>query len=629
MRKTDILPTFTRAYMSKRIVLAGALIILFSLAVSFSIRKSDFIEVTGAQNLEATYHALLTIRALKESPIENHWFLPTVSLGHNRDKNIPWGATVPTETGDYIYTSFTPPGFLAPYIVFSLFNIEPSQRNISYFNFTIGGIVSLFLYLFLVKILEQSGYSRKITVGGAILGTFISIFSKEAMQSHGVVYWIHSFYQILFILQLILLLSYLNVASYRGTNKNRNSAYLVVSVFLGAWTEWTGYVFGVGLAILFWFGVLVDRPQRELAIKLTIAVAAAGLITLIHYGLAVGFEPAVKAFIGRFFARSTASGTFRGLRNGYALSFGLFRIVTFVAVVLSFSLARRSVGESHVAKKRVTFFLLAAAIPLLENFIMLQHAGQFSFDRLKFIFPAAIMMSVAFARLSGIWRILFAISILFASIQGYLSYRSDLTRYGAWPEVDFGNKLLANSVNKSINTECSVLLSNIGVRGYANLLFNRGIYEDKRRDDSIGLIQSTHACSAVYLEGEWSFIDLPHYKNAIITETDGTIFSLTPLEIDKISPDYFLTESYQLDGAAINRATFFVPNTDKLRAQLVIGSEIIFQNGEVRKILDVQHSGLYLYVHMDGSPLSFTHIGPPTTYILRSPRWLRKTEQAR
>jgi len=88
--------------------------LILLLIFSLSLRQQDFKRVTGAQNLEATYHVLLTVTALDESSAANHWYLPTVSLGGETNKHIPWGVTVPTKTGDYIYTSFTPPGFLAP-----------------------------------------------------------------------------------------------------------------------------------------------------------------------------------------------------------------------------------------------------------------------------------------------------------------------------------------------------------------------------------------------------------------------------------------------------------------------------------------------------------------------------------
>ncbi|MDF3054773.1 MAG: hypothetical protein K0Q74_680 [Gammaproteobacteria bacterium] len=302
------------------------------LLISFEIKHKDFKQVTGSQNLEATYHTILTIKAFKSSPIENHWYLPTVTLGKNEDKYIPWGATVPTKTGDYIYTSFTSPGFLAPYLAFELFNLEPSEKSLAYFNFLLGSAVSLVLFIFLLKILEYSGYSRRVAVGGAVLGTVVSIFSKESLQSHGLVYWSQSFFQLILISALCFLFMYL-------VNKNNSKKYticLIVSVFLGAWTEWSGYVFGVGLAALFWFGVLIERPKKILSLQLIATMVVAGLLTLLHYGLAVGFDPAIKAFIGRFLARNTASGNLIDLLDGYALSFGFFILITCAALIPSF-----------------------------------------------------------------------------------------------------------------------------------------------------------------------------------------------------------------------------------------------------------------------------------------------------
>lgn len=69
----------------------GVLVVLLMLVVSFFIRVGDFEKVPPAPNMEASYHVILTMSALKESPIVNHWFLPTVSLGGTLDKNIPWG----------------------------------------------------------------------------------------------------------------------------------------------------------------------------------------------------------------------------------------------------------------------------------------------------------------------------------------------------------------------------------------------------------------------------------------------------------------------------------------------------------------------------------------------------------
>lgn len=45
-------------------------------------------------NSDATWHTLLTVRAYDETPISAHLFLPIFTFGDEKDKGIPWGATL-------------------------------------------------------------------------------------------------------------------------------------------------------------------------------------------------------------------------------------------------------------------------------------------------------------------------------------------------------------------------------------------------------------------------------------------------------------------------------------------------------------------------------------------------------
>lgn len=74
------------------------LLLCLCLSISFVARYKQFNNVTGVQNLEASYHVLLTIHSIQQNPLTAHWLLPTVSLGQENDKDIPWGATVPTKS---------------------------------------------------------------------------------------------------------------------------------------------------------------------------------------------------------------------------------------------------------------------------------------------------------------------------------------------------------------------------------------------------------------------------------------------------------------------------------------------------------------------------------------------------
>jgi len=128
----------TATYSEQKPFYLGIVAVCILLAISLLFRLHDFEKVTGSQNLEASYHVLITLNALNESDVTHHWYLPTISLGEEKDKHIAWGATIPTRTGDYVYTSFTPYGFLAPYFALKISGQNISLESLAFFNFVLG-----------------------------------------------------------------------------------------------------------------------------------------------------------------------------------------------------------------------------------------------------------------------------------------------------------------------------------------------------------------------------------------------------------------------------------------------------------------------------------------------------------
>lgn len=61
------------------------------------------------------------------------------------------------------------------------------------------------------------------------------------------------------------------------------------------------------------------------------------------------------------------------------------------------------------------------------------------------------------------------------------------------------------------------------MRGYANLLFHRGIFEYKSLQESVELMRNRNACASKYVEGTWAFSDLQNYAKATITHSNGTV----------------------------------------------------------------------------------------------------------
>lgn len=483
------------------------------------LRWHDFNDLAGAQNLEAPYHVLLTVTALNETKASNHWYLPTVTLGGDANKYISWGATVPTKTGDYIYTSFTPIGFLAPYFWFNVFELTPSIKNLAYFNYLLGTLSVLTVFILLKNLLEFNGHIRSISLAGALVGSTIAIFSRESLLSHGVIYWSQCLYQPLLIFTLYLFFKYISCTS-NLTSRNNYAKALILAAFIGASTEWTGYIFNAGIIML----LLMKSPdfeiRRRLAIHITIVTALAAVLTIVHLGLAVGFESAVKALSHRFFARSSISGSFLALIQGYFLSYGLFIITIIGASIVIFF---KKLHKIRYTNQVILMVFLAACIPLVENLLMLQHATQFSFDRLKFILPASIILAFSFAYYEVRGRIILSMLILASSLYGWKSYVADNKNHAEWKDINLNNKELAMEIAKKIDTRCATFSSNLGVRGYANLLFHRSIYEGKSLEQINEHNNKNNTCASVFIEGSQVFPDLPKYTKAVIMFNDGRI----------------------------------------------------------------------------------------------------------
>lgn len=496
----------------------GVLVLLLLSVASFQLRDGEFKQLQGAPGIIATYHTLLTITALDESPVQNHWFLPSVTLGRDIDKYIPWGATVATRTGDDIYTSFYSPGFVVPYLGLKALHADISAHNLALFNGVLGGVSVLILFFLLNALLRYNGFSPVIASAAAVVAGCIGIFSREALLSHGVTYWCHSLYQPLLMGSLLCYLTYLTSTDER--RRQISAAGLLVLTLLGPLTEWSGYVFNAGLVLLLWFNNRSSADSRALAIKVGAVTVLAMAMMLTHLMLVLGPRHTLGALLLRFKARNAVAGSLPWLLEGYGQSYGLYLIV--LLIILAIAGFSRAQYRSPTARRTTLCLFLAALIPLAENLLLLQHATSFSFDRLKFIPAAAILIALAFAHYRTSARAVLTGVILIAAAQNYRTYRSDIEQSASWGQVDRNNQALAASVLKRIDPDCSVFASEFEVRGYANLLFHHGIYENTSAEQAVDYLHARHGCALVYLEGFAAFEDLPAYTRAsILRDTEA------------------------------------------------------------------------------------------------------------
>ena len=97
----------------RRFVPLIVLMFFVSAAIRWSWRNDRIVS-----NIDASYHVLLTVDAMNQTPASVHRFLPIVTLGRPLDRDVRFGASVRGPGGIYYYTSFPPLGFVAPWAFF-------------------------------------------------------------------------------------------------------------------------------------------------------------------------------------------------------------------------------------------------------------------------------------------------------------------------------------------------------------------------------------------------------------------------------------------------------------------------------------------------------------------------------
>jgi len=502
-----------------RIVAAGVLFAL--MAVSIALRVPSFEKPTATPNIEASYHVLLTASALSESPISEHWLLPTVSLGRANDKDVHWGATIRTPSGHYVYTSFAPPGFLAPFLFLEAFSLEKTIFHLAIFNMILQVLSCILLYRLLTMLLYKEGFTPAVATGCALAGVSLQILSTEALLSFGLVYWSQQLFQVIMIAALIFLAK---VIESEGRNCSRWIILLLFLCYFGAWTEWTGFVFNLGIAALLFIRGDKTPTFRYVCAGVVVVTMAALATIVLHYALVAGLEPTLRAIAGRFLARSAGNAHPYSLLSGYLDSYGWLILVVAFAAAYPFVADRSSRPRWIDLRTTIGCVFLVSAFALGENLIMLQHATQFTFDRLKAVVPAAILLSYGCAKMMPTLRIGFAAFLAAALWQNALAYGQVVSSGAAWENIHRANAALAREIGEAVNLQCAVLGTKMTVRGYSNLMFGRAIHEniDLSRLQEI-VTTSAANCGGVYLMGKAWRVDMPRYQGAVILDKDGNV----------------------------------------------------------------------------------------------------------
>lgn len=474
--------------MFSRNFIGGLLILIFMSCAAFLIKYSDLKQNHGVENIQATYHALLTINSLSSLPFSESALLPTVN--YNSNKNIPWAAAVKTIDGNYVYTSFPSLGFVTPYLTLRIFNASLTLKNLFIFNSALWILttITFFTTLYLVMSSVENDVLRTVS---SLAGCSVLIFSCESLVSSGVIYWPHA------LSQLIMAITLLLFVIRNHTNKRTVDVLIFLALLSFSMTEWTGYVLS-SLLVLY---LIITKPEdwKRISCICVSSSLLALLIFAIQIEMVISLGDFLQTSLERFSTRSASKASLTSLLEGYWVSFGIY--LTFLVPVFI-----------YLKDRKYRFLLTLCALPMFENFILAQHATAFTFDRWKLAF--LIGTSIALICSKGGSRKIIAITLAIVSaVFGVWKYQSKVEAFSPWTSADKKNRELTAAALKITDTGCTEIFSDTRVRGYPVILFMQSVHEGMPTHPLDVMKSNSTVCSVIILHGTMPTPDMPEYSS--------------------------------------------------------------------------------------------------------------------
>lgn len=473
-------------------------------------------------NIEASYHVLLTVDAMNQTPPSVHRFLPIVTLGRPLDRDVPFGASVRGPGGVYYYTSFPPLGFIAPWAFFRLTHLAPNVDHLMVFNMGIHLVATLLLALLVMEAANALDVDPHTRAWIVMLSAASYLFTFEALYSHGIVYWHHSLFQVFWLVQLVMAARVFRCAASGVPIRRRDVVVLVACSALGPATEWAGYLATASIAGICWWRArhTAGHPLRRIALALLLAETVSGLVFVAHFAWVLGLSPLLDALRARAGVRSTAHGSLVALAFGYVESFGAFLLFAGAVVATYLVVVRRRPPGWIVA------LLLAAVLPLSENLLLAQHATTYHYDRLKALVPLIGASALLIVMLPSQLRrqALFTwLAVLTWNVDHLKRSRSIATV----PSMAINASLLRRV--HAIARPCALFATNTYPRGWVELSLAGNAYEAIPSADSVrSLVASRGACQGLYFvvarsPGEAMYV----WRRAVVYEpTTGNVDTL-------------------------------------------------------------------------------------------------------
>ncbi|MDI9210750.1 hypothetical protein MT361_19595 [Clostridium butyricum] len=167
------------------------------------------------------------------------------------------------------------------------------------------------------------------------------------------------------------------------------------------------------------------------------------------------------------------------------------------------------------------------------------------------------------------------------------------------------NRILANYIQKTYNTNDSLLLQSSPVRGYDNLLFNRGIYEGITVRQGIDIASEKEIRYVIELANEPQEWTMDKYNGCMVYDlkknTDQIIKISNEKIITSINKTFFayeLTDDNWEKGVSINSGIILVSN-NKFNLNKFEDAKELKVNGTIKKIKEIDQNNEWIYIMLE------------------------------
>ena len=160
---------------------------------------------------------------------------------------------------------------------------------------------------------------------------------------------------------------------------------------------------------------------------------------------------------------------------------------------------------------------------MIENLIMIQHASEFSFDRLKLSVPLFLIVTIFFVQMKRPEKPVYLIATVYLILASNLQiFAHDNLYYKIWGQTVAANDRLMDHFRVDQLAGCVLLGSSSNVRGYLNLTFDSDIVENSTIEDLVTIVaDDDRYCGLALISTRSEFRDLPQITRIALFDRTG------------------------------------------------------------------------------------------------------------